>query len=212
MTHWQSTPSITYVFQGQSSCYLLLATKFKLHSGSLIELFMKISTTKTTSYMVGQHVCRSLRIISLIKVWTCDSSMQQFIILIHGNRQLPQMHTNGLLRSFSWMMMTASLWLMEMLTPCGCTLLTTKLIVKFSAGSGSLSSTITILKQPLLFPNKTVTLRISKFFSAVVSEVKRTEVWKTYGYILLLQVNMNYFRGTYSLNYLNRHLKTIFFY
>ena len=109
------------------------------------------------------------------------------------------------------MMMTASLWLMEMLTPSGCTLLTTKLIVKFSAGSGSLSSTITILKQPLLFPNKTVALTISKSFSALVSEIKRKEGWKTYGYILLLQVNMNYFRGTYSLNYLNRHLKTIFF-
>ena len=53
---------------------------------------------------------------------------------------------------------------------------TTKLIVKFSAGSGSLSSTITILKQPVLFLNKTVALTISKSFSAAVSEIKRTEV------------------------------------
>ena len=109
-----------------------------------------------------------------------------------------------LLRSFSWMMMTASLWLMEMLTPSGCVLFTTKLIVKFSACSGSLSSTITILKQPVLFLNKTVALTISKSFSAAVSEIKRTKVWKTQGYILLLQANVNYISGTYCLNYFNK--------
>ena len=63
-----------------------------------------------------------------------------------------------------------------MLTSSGCTKFTTKLIVKFSAGSGSLSSTITILKQPVLFLKKTVALTISKSFSAAVSEIKRTEV------------------------------------
>ena len=95
-----------------------------------------------------------------------------------------------LLQSFSWMVMTASLWLMEMLTPSGCFLFTTKLIVKFSAGSGSLSSTITILKQPVLFLNKTVVLTILKSFSAAVSEIKRIEVWKTQGYILGLTTSV----------------------
>ena len=176
MTHWQSTPSITRL-RSKSMLPPTCHKTFKLHSGSLIEFLMKISTTKKKpSYMVGQHVCWSLRIISLIKVWTCESSMQQFIILIHGNRQLTLTH-QWLLRSFSWMMMTASLWLMEMLTPSGCTLFTTKLIVKFSSGSGSLSSTITILKQPVLLLNKTVALTISKSFSAPVSEIKRTEGW-----------------------------------
>ena len=65
---------------------------------------------------------------------------------------------------------------MEMLTPSGCVLFSTMLIVKFSAGSGSLSSTITILKQPISFLDKTVELTNSKSFSAAVFEIKRTEV------------------------------------
>ena len=62
-----------------------------------------------------------------------------------------------------------------MLTPSGCVPFTAKLIVKFSAGSGSLSSIITILKQPVLFLKKTVELTISKSVSAAVSEIKKTE-------------------------------------
>ena len=110
------------------------------------------------------------------------------------------------------MMMTASLWSMEMLAPSGCVLFTTMLIVKFSAGSGSLSFTITILKQPELFLNKTVALTISKSFSAAVYDKKRTEVWKTQGYILLLQTVTTSVEPTYPLHYLNRHLKALFLY
>ena len=68
---------------------------------------------------------------------------------------------------------------MEMLTPSGCVLFIAKLIVKFSACSGSVSLIITILKQPVLFLNRTVSLTISKSFSGAVSEIKRIEVLKT---------------------------------
>ena len=146
--------------------------------GALLSFLWKFSPTKTTSYMVGQHATQSLLIISLIKVWAGLILVREAHNYTHTWEQTvtPDAH-QWLLRSFSWMMMTASLWLTEMLTPSGCTLFTTKLIVKFSAGSGSLSSTITILKQPVLFLNKTVALTISKSFSAPVSEIKRTESW-----------------------------------
>ena len=62
-----------------------------------------------------------------------------------------------------------------MLTPSGCVPFETNLIVKFSAGSESLSSIISILKQPVLFLKKTVELTISKSVSAAVSEIKKRE-------------------------------------
>ena len=68
---------------------------------------------------------------------------------------------------------------MEMLTPSGCVLFIAKLSVKFSARSGSVSLIITILKQPVLFLNRTVSLTISKSFSGAVSEIKRIEVLNT---------------------------------